>query len=70
METTQTSNNRRMDKQTVEGSNDGILCSHGNGRIIATHDEMDESYKHNVERKKNDTGKNIIYNRLNEMILI
>lgn len=44
-----------MDKQTVGGSNNGILCSHGNGRIIATHDEIDEYYKHNVERKKNYT---------------
>ena len=45
-----------MDKQTVGGSNNGIL-SRGNGRIIATHDEMDESYKHNVEAEKVDIKK-------------
>lgn len=61
---------KRMNKQTVGGSYNGILCSHDNGRIIVTHNEVDESYKHNVERKKTDTMYNIMWNRLNQMILI
>ena len=49
-----------MDKQTVGGSYNGILCSHDNGRIIATHNEVDKSYKQNVGRMKTDTRDNIM----------
>lgn len=51
--------NRRMGEPTV-GSCNGILCSHDNGKIIATHNEMDASYKHNAERKKTGMRENIM----------
>ena len=61
METTQMSFNRLVDKYNVVYIHDGILHGSKKERSREAYDNMDEPWKHNAERNKPGTKRQILY---------